>query len=112
MIAFLRCSGVSDSKKLEAGILFGLENPQPLFIVAEVAAHFSRIGAKERGRCGGYVPAVDDEIQRQMVPFDAPSPAARAIGRTENCEIIALGVANRRVRARLSPARAGSPPGP
>ncbi len=94
MTAFLRCSGVSDASSLKPVSSSGFRIAQSLLEIAEVAADLGRIGAQERRRRGRDVPVVDDEIQRQMVPLDAPAPAAGVVGRAEDGEVITFGIAN------------------
>src|SRR5437588_768422 len=54
--------------------------------LAGAVLHRRRVGPEEGRREGRYPAAVDDVVQRQVVPLDAPAPAAAGRRRAEDAE--------------------------
>ena len=56
-------------------------------------AHLGRIGAEERGRDRHGTARNEGEVERQVMPFDAPGPGRRGLRRAKNGHVVLVGIA-------------------
>ena len=107
MIAFSRCDASSDIEQRARRVLFGAEDPQALL---RAVAHFGGVGPEKRRRAGDQRAVDDREVQRHVVPLDAPAPGVLRRRRAEDREEVALRVADeRRVAAAAAPRPRAAP---